>query len=48
METTNNPVHHEEDLEDQEKDDEKGREGDIETTEDDAKLETVVEEEETV
>jgi ankyrin repeat protein len=47
METTNSLVHHEDDLEDQEKDDEKGREGNIEITEDDAKLEIVVEKAET-
>jgi ankyrin repeat protein len=47
METTNSLVHHKDDLEDQEKDDEKGREGSIEITEDDAKLEIVVEKAET-
>ena len=47
METTNSLVHHKDDLEDQEKDDEKGGEGNIEVTEDDAKLEIVVEKAET-
>jgi ankyrin repeat protein len=47
METTNSSVHDEDDqeadLEDQERADQKGREGDIETTEDDAKLKIGVE-----
>lgn len=50
-ETTSSSVHdeddQEDDLEDQKKDVEKGRDGSIETTEDDAKLKTVIEKAET-